>query len=138
MQNNDYNRVENRTRKTKVGCHSGVNLNRHKSKNSQLPFKQENSHLHPYTHNAFGVTCLEDDRVLLLRDCDRFHVGEDFSRPLASDWLRLSEGPCESMSDLRHRSLPGCAGCGEIILYYITNTIVCFQSVLLSTVHFPG
>lgn len=38
------------------------------------------------------LTCREwgDDRVLLLWEWGGFHVGEVFSRPLASDWLRLS------------------------------------------------
>lgn len=49
-------------------------------------------------------TCLEwrDDTVLLLREWDGLlNVGEDFSRPLASDWLRLSEDPYEFISERR-------------------------------------
>lgn len=50
-----------------------------------------------------ALTCLEwgDDNVLLLRECGGLHTGDDFSRPLASDWLRLSGELQESMSERR-------------------------------------
>lgn len=49
------------------------------------------------------LTCLEcgDDNVLLLREFGGLHMGDDFSRPLASDWLRLSGEAQESMSERR-------------------------------------
>lgn len=53
------------------------------------------------TETDLLLTCLEwgDDRVLLLWErAGLFNDGDDFSRPLASDWLRLSEGPFKSIS----------------------------------------
>lgn len=39
--------------------------------------------------------------MLLLRECGCLHTGDDFSRPLASDWLRLRGELQESMSERR-------------------------------------
>lgn len=59
------------------------------------------------------LTCLDwrDDSVLLLREWVGFHVGEFFSRPLASDWLRFSADPYESILEKGHQTvLPAAFG----------------------------
>lgn len=44
--------------------------------------------------------------MLLLREWDGFQAGEDFSGPLASDWLRLSEDPYDAMVGIAQTSDP--------------------------------
>lgn len=43
--------------------------------------------------------------MLLLRECGGLHTGDDFSRPLPSDWLRLSGELQESMPEPRTQVL---------------------------------
>lgn len=64
----------------------------------------DESNLFSCFHRPNCLTCLEwrDDRVLLLWEwAGLFQVWEVFSRPLASDWLRLSEDPDRSISERR-------------------------------------